>query len=70
MLDQYFIFEELDDDGYVTSKRYVPLRVRYIFHFEMQNMLELCGYHVEHLYGNFHYGSFRYGGQQVWVARC
>lgn len=69
MVDGYFTFEELDEQGSVVSKRYVPLRLRYIYRYEMQHLLELCGYKVEALYGNFDRSSFHYGGEQIWVAR-
>ena len=67
-LEQYFIFEELDHDGLVVSKTYTPLNLRYAYRMEMQYLLKLCGYEVEVLYGDFHRGPFRYGGEQIWVA--
>lgn len=69
MIEQYFIFEELDEDGKVIHKHYVPLRLRYVFRYEMQHLLDLCGYRVEALYGDFERRPFRYGGEQIWVAR-
>lgn len=69
MLNQYHIFEELDNGGRVVSKSYSPLTIRYVYRYEMQYLLELCGYKVEALYGDFSRGPFRYGGEQIWVAR-
>lgn len=69
MLEQYFIFEELDDEGTVLSKAYSPLTLRYVYRYEMQYLLELCSYTVEALYGDFGRGPFHYGGEQIWVAR-
>jgi len=69
IIEMYFIFEELDDDGRVISKTYSPLTLRYAYRYEMQYLLELCGYNIENLYGDFRRGPFRYGGEQVWVAR-
>lgn len=69
MLSQYFIFEELDADGRVVEKTYSALTLRYVHRFEMRYLLELCGYQVEALYGDFQRGPFRYGGEQIWVAR-
>lgn len=69
LLEQYFIFEELDDEGKVVNKTYSSLTLRYVFRYEMRYLLELCGYKVEALYGDFRRGPFRYGGEQVWVAR-
>jgi len=69
MLDAHFIFEELDDEGKVLAKTYSPLTLRYVYRYEMRYLLELCGYKVEALYGDFRRGPFRYGGEQVWVVR-
>ncbi len=69
MIEQYFIFEELDAQGRVIAKTYSAYTIRYIYRYEMQHLLELCGYHVEALYGDFVRGPFRYGGEQSWVAR-
>jgi hypothetical protein len=35
----------------------------------MQYLLYLCGYRVIALYGDFDRGIFRYGGEQIWIAR-
>jgi len=70
ILRQYFVFEELDEDGNVVSKRFNPLVLRYLFRYEMQHLLELAGFTVEALYGDFTRGPFRSGGEQIWVARC
>jgi len=69
LLEQYFIFEELDDEGRVVNKTYSSLRLRYVYRYEIRYLLELCGYKVETLYGDFRRGPFRYGGEQIWVAR-
>jgi SAM-dependent methyltransferase len=69
MINQYFIFEELDGEGQVVNKTYGSLVLRYLHRYEMQYLLELCGYRVEALYGDFRRGPFRYGGEQIWVAR-
>ncbi len=69
MIDEYFIFEELDDDGTVVSKRYSHMTLRYVFRYEMEHLLELCGFHVEALHGDFTGGPFRSGGEQIWITR-
>jgi len=68
MIEQYWLFEELDTDGTVVSKTYVPLTLRYVFRYEMQYLLELCGYRIVALYGDFSRSAFRYGGEQIWVC--
>jgi|TARA_B100000749_G_scaffold271831_1_gene253091 hypothetical protein len=35
----------------------------------MEHLLELCGFEVDALYGNFMRGSYTLGAEQVWVAR-
>lgn len=53
----------------MIAKTYSPLTLRYVYRYEMRYLLELSGYKVEALYGDFQRGAFRYGGEQVWVAR-
>ncbi len=43
------IFEEIDGDGNVLSKTYTSLIFRDIYRYEMQHLLELCGFEVEAL---------------------
>ena len=68
-IEQYFIFEELDTDGVMVKKTYRPLTLRYIHRYEMRYLLELCGYKIDALYGDFQRGPFQYGGEQVWIVR-
>jgi SAM-dependent methyltransferase len=63
------VFEEIDGAGNVVSKSYSALHLRFIYRYEMQHLLELCGFKIEAFYGDFKRGPFRYGGEQVWVAR-
>ncbi len=69
MLEQDFIFEELDFEGRVIAKTYTPLTLRYSYRYEMQYLLELCGYKIEALYGDFQRRPFRSGGEQIWIVR-
>lgn len=68
-LEEHRFFEEVDEEGRVLSKTVTPLYLRYVYRFEMQHLLERCGYEVEALYGDFGRGPFRHGNEQVWVAR-
>lgn len=68
-LEEHRFFEEVDEEGRVLSKTTTPLYLRYVYRFEMQHLLERCGYEVEALYGDFGRGPFRHGREQVWVAR-
>lgn len=63
------LFEEIDAQGQVVSRCYAPLVLRYAFRYEIEHLLELCGFEIESLYGDFQRGAFQYGGEQVWVAR-
>jgi len=63
------ILEELDDSGRVISRNYATLTLRYNSRYEMQHLLNLCGFEVEALFGDFERGPFRYGGEQIWIAR-
>ncbi len=63
------IIEKIDEGGTVISRNYATLTLRYNSRFEMQHLLNLCGFEIEALYGDFHRGAFRYGGEQVWIAR-
>jgi ubiquinone/menaquinone biosynthesis C-methylase UbiE len=69
MLEDERIFEEVDGEGKMVSRTYNLLTLRFIYRYEMQHLLELCGFQVEALYGDFQRGPFRAGGEQVWVAR-
>ncbi|MEQ8186624.1 MAG: class I SAM-dependent methyltransferase [Candidatus Eremiobacterota bacterium] len=67
ILEQYFIFEELNEEGKVISKKYIPLTLKFAYRYEMEYLLELCGYRVEALYGDFDRSPFRCN-EQIWVA--
>lgn len=69
VINEDFIFEEVDGAGMAIARSYSSLTLRYVYRFEMQHLLELCGFKVEALYGNFQRGTFRYGGEQVWVCQ-
>lgn len=68
ILEASFILEELDDHGKVVSKTYIPLSLRYAYRYEMQYLLEVCGYRIEALYGDFQRGPFQHSGEQIWIA--
>ena len=52
ILEEERIFEELDADGQVVAKTYAPLRLRWVYRYEMQYLLELSGFAIEALYGS------------------
>ena len=69
VVTEYRIFEELDSQGVVVKKTYTPLILRWVYRYEMEHLLELCGFEVEALYGDFNRGPYMPGVEQVWVAR-
>jgi SAM-dependent methyltransferase len=68
VLEADFAFEEFDSKGKRISHVHAPLTIRWIYRWEMHYLLELCGFTVEALYGDFERGPFRYGEEQIWVA--
>lgn len=69
LVDGHFVFDEIDARGSVIARRSTPLTLRWVYQYEMRHLLELEGFAVDALYGDFRGGAFRYGGEQVWVAR-
>jgi len=56
-------------DGQVTVREHV-LKLRYFFRFEMEWMLEACGFEVEALYGDFDRSKFTAESpEMIFVAR-
>lgn len=69
LMEQELVYEEVDAKGSVVRRDRGRLTLRYTFRGEMEYLLELCGFQVEALYGDFFGGTFPGYGQQVWVAR-
>lgn len=62
-------YEELDDQGEVISRNRSQITMRWVCRHEMEDLLGLCGFEIESLYGDFSRGPFSPGGEQVWVCR-
>lgn len=69
LLEQSTVFEEVDTEGRSLSRTHRSLTLRYVFRYEMRHLLELAGFRVEALYGDFQRGPFSHGGEQIWIAR-
>ena len=70
-IDQYFIYDELDNRGRVVNRHYRALRMRYIFRYEFEHLLARCGFSVEALYGSWDRAPvLRPGGELIWIARA
>ena len=65
---QDYIFDEISASGSMLGRSYSSLNLRLSYRYEMQNLLELCGFNIESLFGNFQKGPFHNGGEQIWVA--
>lgn len=64
-----FLHEEVDREGAVVSKVHRRLQLRYIFRYEMEHLLALCGFRVEALYGDFSGDPFGdLSPEMVWIA--
>jgi SAM-dependent methyltransferase len=66
---QEWIFERVDARGMMVDREYTHILLRYVFRWELHYLLELCGFEVEALYGDFYRGPFKAGQHQVWIAR-
>lgn len=69
VLEEFDIFEEIDKDGCSKARNFRKLRLRWIYRYEMEYLLKLCGYKILALYGDFYRSPFRYGGEQIWIAQ-
>ena len=68
IIDEDWIFEEYDDAGKSISRILTNFKIRYIFRWEMEYLLELCSYKPVALYGDFKRGAFKHGVEQIWVG--
>lgn len=63
------IIEELDRAGEMVRKLYRDFQLRYIHRYEAQHLLELCGFHVLDLFGDFdHQPLDEASTEMIWVA--
>ena len=62
-------FKEQNIGGQEVSNTVIPYSLRYFNRFEMQHLLELCGFEVEALFGDFRRSPLHLGTEQVWMAR-
>ncbi len=61
--------EELDEGRAVTRKIYRDFQLRYVHRWEMHHLLQLCGFQILNLYGDFERNSFDDAStEMVWVA--
>ena len=71
IIDTRMIVDELDQTGVVTRRLYRHFQLRYVHRWEMHHLLEVCGFEVEDLFGDFDRSPFDdTSGEMVWVARA
>ena len=64
------IIEELDAKGVMVRRLYRDFDLRYTFRYEMSHLLELCGFEVDSVAGDFEGGPVTGDSDDiVWVAR-
>ncbi len=65
------IIEEVSDEGVVERRLLRDVDQRYTFRYEMEHLLELCGFDLEAVYGDFDGGPVTGETEDlVWVARA
>ena len=55
IMDIRMIIEELGQNGFLLNKIYRDFQLRYSHRLELQYLMELTGYNMLELYGNFSY---------------
>lgn len=69
-IDQYFVYDELDQRGRGVGRLYRNLQMRYIFRWEFEHLLARCGFEVAALYGSFTRQPYGQAGQElIWIAQ-
>lgn len=70
IIDALFTFEEVDKQGVVIKCYHKPMKLRWIYRYEMEHLLELTGFEVEALMGWFDRRKFdKDSKEMVWVAK-
>ena len=63
------IAEELDGNGTMVKRFYRDFQLRYIHRWEMHHLLELCGFEIRDLFGDFQLSEFDEAStEMVWVV--
>ncbi|MBU4485668.1 MAG: class I SAM-dependent methyltransferase [Candidatus Delongbacteria bacterium] len=60
-------FEEYQN-GEIINSRVRPLKIRMSFKYEMINLLELTGFRIIDVYGNYGFDPAKYPGWLVWIV--
>jgi hypothetical protein len=69
LMDMDSLFEEYDEKGNLVRSFHLPLKIRYIFRFEMEHLLKLSGFNIETMYGTFDKKPYDYKlGEMIFIA--
>jgi len=69
IMDVRMIMEELNLSGHVVDKLYRDFQIRYIHRYEAQHLLELSGFHVLDVFGDFQRHPLNdTSTDMIWVA--
>ena len=69
--DIRLIIEEVSDEGVVERRLMRDFEQRYTFRYEMEHLLELCGFDLKAVYGDFGGGPVTEDTEDlIWVARA
>jgi ubiquinone/menaquinone biosynthesis C-methylase UbiE len=70
IIDVLNTYEEVDKEGVVIKRYHKQIKLRWIYRYEMQHLLELIGFKIEALYGWFDRREFdRDSREMIWVAK-
>ena len=64
-----FRFTEFGPDGDEVRREEEVLQMRWLYRYEMHNLLELCGFELEAEYSDYVGSPPAYAGEQLYVAR-
>ncbi|MBT62919.1 MAG: hypothetical protein CML13_06870 [Puniceicoccaceae bacterium] len=69
LIDELWIYDEIDQSGDVVRRRYGSFKIRYCFRFEAESLFRRAGFEVESLYGGFSGEPYLHGKEQIWMLR-
>jgi SAM-dependent methyltransferase len=70
LIENVFIYDEVDEAGQVVRRHYKPLKLRWMYRYETEHLLARSGFAVEALYGGFNRQPFDENSREmVWVTR-
>ena len=71
IIDARVIVDELGADGVVGRRFYRDFQLRYSHRWEIRHLLEVCGFEIVDLFGDFERSPFdETSTEMVWVARA